>query len=480
MKKINILLPVEAISRELDFKLFLAVSLASQNVNVIVAQHDYFNSGASEFEGGFYIGKNIFKSLFSEKSAKSDVDLHFYRELRKNDISLLHLDEEGAIYGGDEKDWELELNARLDPKVLGENEYIFTWGSFQQQYFQRKASRLPNSHVINTGHPKYDLCKPTFRKYFQKDIDEIKAKYGSFILFNTNFDIANGLIGLKDTFSNSNPCWVSYSRNNEQMRIKFVNWWSYQNKTLANFVTLLNKLSIVFPDKTFVLRPHPSEDPAFYETVFDAAKNVYVDKTRAVHPWIMAADVLIHDSCTTAVESYLADTPIINYRSIKNNQYEIKLPNQCGTQCKTEDEVIEAINDLSRDRKLFIKNHSITSSSKSLLKNIESDVYDDFVALVNNLVVDKLANNSCDGNISIVKMRCKEITNLLEQFCRSSIRTFFPQKRQRYATAKVHFSGFDRKVVVENLKVIECMLNKKISLEYLSDRLLVVTGKNES
>lgn len=223
MKKINILLPVEAINRELDFKLFLAASLASQNVNVIVAQHDYFNSRTSDFKGGIYIGKNIFKNLFPDNSGRPDVDVRFYNELRKNDISVFHLDEEGAIFAGDEKDWEIELDLRLDPKVLAEDEYVLTWGNFQKQYYQKKAPLLPNSHVINTGHPKYDLCKPRFRQYFQKDIDEIKAKYGNFILINTTTDMANGLMGLKDTFSDSNPCWVYYSKSNEQMRLKFVN-----------------------------------------------------------------------------------------------------------------------------------------------------------------------------------------------------------------------------------------------------------------
>ena len=479
MKKINILLPVEAINRELDFKLFLAVSLANKNVNVIVAQHDYFNSRTSQFKGGIYIGKNVFKSLFSENSAKADVDLRFYKELKRNDISVFHLDEEGAIYGGGEKDWELELDARLDPDVFLESEYVFTWGSFQKQYYQRKASRFPSSHIIDTGHPRFDLCKPRFRQYFQKEINEVKEKYGSYILLNTNFDMPNGLIGLKATFSDSNPSWVSSSKNDVQMRSKFVNWWSFQNKMLSNFVALLNKLSVVFPEKIFVLRPHPCEDPEFYETVFSAAKNVYIDKTGAVYPWLMVADLLIHNSCTTAVESFLAETPIINYRSIRDDEYEIKLPNECGTICETEDDVIEAIYDLNRDKDSFVKINSLTPSSKSLLKNIESDIYDEFVTLVSKMTEEKLARNSCDGKISIKRMRYRETMNSLEQFCRSLIRPFLSEKLHSYAAAKVHFSGFNFKVVAKNLGEIEKVLDKKVKSEFLSDRLMVISSEEK-
>ena len=90
---------------------------------------------------------------------------------------------------------------------------------------------------------------------------------------------------------------------------------------LANIVALLHKLSIAFPNKNFVLRPHPCEDPNFYEVVFETAKNVFVDKTGTVHPWLMAADLLVHDCCTTAVESFLAETPIINYRPTEDEDF---------------------------------------------------------------------------------------------------------------------------------------------------------------
>ena len=479
MKKINILLPIESIDREIDYKLFLAVSLAGPNVNVIVAQHDYFNTGTSAFKGGIYIGKNVFKSLFPKNSFGSEVDLHFLKELKNNDITIFHLDEEGAIFSGDEKSWEVELGSRLNPKVLMEDDYIFAWGSFQKKIYQKKNPLLPSSHVIDTGTPRFELCKPKFHKYFQEKIDEIKAKYGSFILINTNFDRANGLIGIKEEFSGYNPSWVFCSKDDPQIRLKFINWWSYQRKMQANMVALLHKLSIAFPDKNFVLRPHPGEDPNFYEVVFETAKNVFVNKTGTVQPWLMAADLLVHDCCTTAVESFLAETPIINYRPIEDEDFDVKFPNQCGTKCESEDEVIEAINNMRHDREGFIKKNSLTPSSKSLLKNIENDVYDDFIELVKKMSREKLAGNSCDGNISIRSMRYREIGNSLEQFSRRILRAFFYLKRLRYAAAKVHFSGFQRGLVVKNLKVIEGMLNKKVELDYLSDRLLIISSEEK-
>jgi surface carbohydrate biosynthesis protein len=470
MKKINILLPVETITRELDYKLFFAASLANRGVNVIVAQHDFFNTNCFRFKGGGYIGKNIFIKDFP------DTDLRFYNELKNNDITLLHLDEEGGIPYGHEH-CIIELDQRINPEVLKDTDYVFTWGSFQKKHFQNKSSLFPSSHIIDSGHPKYDLCKPKFREYYKEEIDKIKEEYGSFILINTNLAGANNLIGNK-SFLDHSPNDPNFEPGPER-KARLVRLWTHQNKILANFVSLLHKLCVVFPNKTFVLRPHPGEDPEYYRSVFPGVKNIYVEKSGAVHPWIMAADLVIHDGCTTAVESFLAEIPVVSYESVKNKEFELKLPNQCGIKCTTEEEVIKAINDLERDPESFVKKNSFTTSTKSVLKNIESDTYDDFISMVDKIIEDKRSKNIYSGEISILKFRFGEVINELEQFCRSLIRGFFPEKRRNYLSAKAHFPGFDRRLVESKFRSIERIINKKVVANYLSSSLIVVTSTDD-
>ena len=479
MKKINLLLPVESINREIDYKLFLATSLANKNTNVVIAQHDYFNTDCSLFKEGIYIGKCVFKSNFSSPTG-DEVDIRFYNEIKKNNILLIHLHEEGGLYAGDKKCWETELDIKLDPKVLMKDDYIFTWGSFQKKYYQTKNSMLQDSNIIDCGHPKFELCKPRFRAYYEKEIDEIKAKYGSFVLVNTNHDIANPLAGLEGIFSrnsfDADERWCHYSLRDDQMRLKFVKNWSFQTENLSDYVSLLHKLSVTFPDKTFILRPHPCENPEYYKTVFFGIKNIHVEKTNVVQPWIMAADLVIQNGCTTALETFLAETPVVTYRPIENERFEIKLPNQFGVQCTAEDDVVQAIVDIGKDPKPFIKKNSLTPSTKSLIKNLEKNLYDEVISLVNNIIQEKLKNNVHNGEISIRKLRFREIRNSLMLFCRALVRIFFIEKRIRYASAKVHFPGFDQNVVAEKIKETQDILNKKVSLEYLSDRLLIITG----
>jgi surface carbohydrate biosynthesis protein len=476
MKKINILLPVETIARELDYKLFFAASLANSGVNVIIAQHDYLNANFCRFKEGVYIGKNIFRSPFTKNDDTPKTDLRFYDKLKKNNITLLHLDEEAAVWFEGEKEWRAELDQRLHPDVLKDTDYIFTWGSFQAKHFQNKSSLFPSSHIIDSGHPKYDLCKPKFGEYYKEEIDKIKTKYGSFILINTKTATPNNVSGITYAFAISAKEYVS----DPQQRAKLVREWAYQNKVLTDFVTLLHKLCVIFPKKTFVVRPHPGEDPEYYRAVFTGVKNIYVAKSGAVQPWIMAADLVIHDQCTTGVESFLAEIPTVSYKPVENKEFEMILPNQCGVECKTEEEVIKAINNLERDPQSFAKKNSLTTLTKSLLKNFEFDTYTDFICMVDKITEDKRLKNICSGKISILKLRFGEMINNLEQFCRTLIRGLFPVKRRNYISAKAHFPGFDRRIIESKIRSIERVLNKKVVVNYLSNRLMVVRSTDDS
>jgi surface carbohydrate biosynthesis protein len=484
MKKINILLPIEIIARELDHKLFFAASLAKKGVNVIIAQHDFFNTRCSRFEGGVYIGKNTFKLPFLIRDGVPDTDFRHYNELKKNDITLIHLDEEAALWPGGEEEWRGELDVRLNPDVLKDTDYIFAWGSFQAKHFQNKSSLFPSSHIIASGHPKYDLCKPKFREYYKEEIDKIKAEYGSFILINTKSGHANPLMGLKSIFGGPSKGFLAYTENNAPQKIKadFVRSWAYENKVTTNIVSLLHELCVIFPNKTFVVRPHPGEDPEYYRSVFTGVENIYVEKSGAVHPWIMAANLIIHDGCTTGVESFLAGIPTISYQSLEDYEFDINLPNQCGVNCKTVDEVINAINDSDRDPESFAKKNTFSTSAtspKSLLKNFEFDTYNDFICMVDKIIENKRSKNTYSRGISIFKFRFGEVMNALEQFCRTLIRVFFPLKRLSYSAARVYFPGFDRRLIKGKIRSIERILNKKVVVNYLSSRLMVVTSTDD-
>ena len=116
MKKI-VFLPIETETRELDAKMALASKLVNDDVDCIIGQHNLLNEIVHLFDGGIYIGKNIF--LDAMKSTDKIRDSY-----KDNNFSILWYHEEGAIYGGDEDKWRLVLEELLDPNRLFEDDVI--------------------------------------------------------------------------------------------------------------------------------------------------------------------------------------------------------------------------------------------------------------------------------------------------------------------------------------------------------------------
>ena len=69
------------------------------------------NQIAPLFDGGVYMGKNIFLENMNSTN-------EIYELYKNNNFSILWNHEEGAIYGGSESKWNNELKELLDPNRL--------------------------------------------------------------------------------------------------------------------------------------------------------------------------------------------------------------------------------------------------------------------------------------------------------------------------------------------------------------------------
>jgi hypothetical protein len=113
--------------------------------------------------------------------------------------------------------------------------------------------------------------------------------------------------------------------------------------TLVNFVRLVNRLSVEFPQLNIVLRPHPSENRDFYQPAFDGVPNVHVTREGSVGPWLFACRAMIHDGCTTGLEAFFGEVPIISYKPLTDPQHDLYLPNLFGVRCTSDEEVLEQV-----------------------------------------------------------------------------------------------------------------------------------------
>lgn len=370
--KINLLFPIEVSSRELDFRLFLACLAARPQRRIWIGQQRVIYALANNMKGGLYLGKNLF-------GLPPNITWHRYRNLKSRGFRLIHLDEEGAVYRGGPEQWKQELFRRFDPTQMDAEDYICTWGDFQRDVY-RSVSPPCIQNIRTTGHPRFDLYKPEYREYYDTAAKAIRERYGDFVLFNSNLHRVNNHDGTKRVFSER----LGYYVKDPARRSQFFDRWRHLMFTFASFVRLANRLSVEFPDLNIVVRPHPSENKAFYHTVFDDVPNVHPVREGSVGPWLLACRAMIHDGCTTGLEAHLADVPVINYKPVEDEKHDSFLPNLFGTRCHSDEEVIAEIRRVLASKEPYTcqQKEEVPEQAIQLIDNLRRDSFPQLLGVI--------------------------------------------------------------------------------------------------
>ena len=111
-------------------------------------------------------------------------------------------------------------------------------------------------------------------------------------------------------------------------------------KVFRYFLQLIPVLSKEFGDHTIIVRPHPSENHEPWVEISEDLPNVKVLYEGSINEWALAADVVIFNNCTTGVEAFLLERPVISYRPIQDEAVEFKLADQISFQATSEKEVL--------------------------------------------------------------------------------------------------------------------------------------------
>jgi hypothetical protein len=98
---------------------------------------------------------------------------------------------------------------------------------------------------------------------------------------------------------------------------------AHKQSILDDFLRMIPALEQALPGITLVLRPHPSEDHAVYHALAEKCTRVRVTHRGNVLPWLLACRALVHNGCTTAVESYAMGVPSVAYLATYEPAYDI-------------------------------------------------------------------------------------------------------------------------------------------------------------
>lgn len=310
----RVALPIETKVRELNGKLWLASHLALRGYQVIIGELTNLKENLDRIKPHIYIGDS---ALYK----KSREDL--YRRLKKANVAVAVHDTEGGIIYSHEY-----YSNRLSNRILRYVDCFLAWGEETAKIFQETVN---NKKVMlaTVGNPAFDLLYKRHRSFFGEEQKKIIKRFKKFVLINTHFGFYN-----------------HYNREKyvNPKRDKFPGLYEFKKQLFNHFVDAIKTLSQANININFVIRPHPSENFFIYKDIFESTKNVFIEHEFSVHPWALAAKLIIHNGCTTGVESALLERPVISFRPITNEKWDVALPNFVSQQARNVVELQSYIN----------------------------------------------------------------------------------------------------------------------------------------
>ncbi len=453
----NFLFPIETTARELDFKIMMSVLMAKKDRTIYVGDQQFIRTLSKVLKGGVFYGKHLFgKPMFSDKK--------YYTRLKERNFKIVHLNEEGAVWPGGEKEWEYLMKQSERPSVLEKDDFMAVWGEWQKNFDE--SYEKVEATIEVTGHPRFDLYNEKYKSYFANETEQLTKKYGDYILVNTAFSYANnGEDGVNFIFKPT----ISYnSKDIDHRKYRFTRWKN-QMFSVADIVNLINEISLKHPDKKIILRPHPSENTDYYKAIFQNIDNVFVIYNGAVAPWILGCKLLIHNGCTTAIEATLANKPVINYSSNGDKDFDIYLANICGVTLSDTKEALDYIDKVYDNKvKVIVPNDE---KANKLFYNFQSS---DTASLNKKLLekADNLVETNNIQSLSNVLLKLLSIYHKIYLFLKYSY-FFFKGKYKNYLDYKKRFVGFDNEVV-EKVKRMANLLDIDVEVVLVSKHLFYV------
>ena len=319
-----LLIPVENQVRELDPKLMLACIAAERGFSSVIGSRREMEFNIDTFPKSIYLSKSMtIRSLL------------FFRVAKRFGHEIISWDEEALVHLPP----ETYFSRRLNPKAIRYVSHLFAWGQDNKALWKQYSDLPDNLPIHVTGNPRSDMLRLELQPFYEDEVEKIRAKYGNFILINTNFNHVNNYGPDMNLFKPVKRPGLkpAFGRAARGMSRPYAE--GLQNLKLAvfeHFKQLIPKLEQAFPEYNIIVRPHPTEKHDAYQKIASQCERVFVTNDGNVVPWLMATRALIHNGCTTGVEAYMMQVPAISYRAVVNEDYDYGfyiLPNKISHQC---------------------------------------------------------------------------------------------------------------------------------------------------
>lgn len=422
----SLFLPVEIKHRELYAKILLATMAARRGFHVVIGRKSEVNTLVMRVPPGVYYGLGTVRNFES-----------FFAALRARGNRVVVSDEEGLVTHSD----ELYLDFKVSQATLDVLDLVFTWGA--ENHGVLAAGRPAAAGKLRiTGNPRFDLLHPPYAGIYEHDIEAIRARYSKYVMVCTSFASCNHFIPdldyvqalIEKKVLSSDESIAAYRR---FQQVKAAAWQA--------FLSAIPQLARAYPETSFVIRPHPSENPDPYRSFEQDCGNVFVDDRFSIHPWILGADAVVHHYCTSAVEACAAGTPSFALRPTRDPAVEKEIPYECSTVCESADELVEAIGPTLRAVRR--ERTAVPPGYVRYVRNIDAPV-------AATLIVEQLCALAASTDVSSIAVRPLDHRKRVASVVREVLFPFVPWSRasRRYVSRK-----FDRLTPTEVQRAIHIL-----------------------
>ncbi|WP_066161429.1 surface carbohydrate biosynthesis protein [Aliarcobacter skirrowii] len=341
-------LPIESKVRELDSKLLLSIEAIKDDYIIIIGS----KSMMSKLR---YLPKGILVYKDSSYPMKDR-----FQELKELGHKIVVLDEEGFV----QTNWDDYLNRRIKFDTINYVDLFLCWGLEQFNTLNGYISDISaKTKLYSTGHPRIDLLRSPISSYN----NENKTVNKKCILINTKLGEVNHNKGKNGWINLLKSHNMIKNENELSFRYEQI---EYKKALMESYISLLHEISHKFKEYQIVVRPHPVENIDKWRDLTNNLENVIVTNKKPIGYWIHQSDVVIHTGCTTALEAFIMDKPVITFKPIDDKRFEVPLPDSISLKATNEEQCVELIG------KLMDNNYDYDTYKKNgneiLCKNIES------------------------------------------------------------------------------------------------------------
>lgn len=301
-------LPITSQARELDSKLLLAHLARQAGLRPVLGYKSSFLTEMPNLEPGVFLAHNARQKV--KKLAR----------VRRFGNVVAVLDEEALVRQNNDIFWK-----KHDRGAFDHVDKILTWGEDDAAlWLNYGVARAEDVAVV--GNPRFDLLRPELAAYHTPDVAGLHARFGRYVLLNTNFPTVNNL-----TPQGGGVRMAKWAMDDEGQRLND-RFLAFKRAMFEAQLDLIGPLAKAISPLSLVVRPHPNEDHSPWLRAAEGIANVHVVFEGNVVPWLVGAEALVHNNCTTGVEGVAAGKQVLNFMPF-TSEFDNPLFHAFGTDC---------------------------------------------------------------------------------------------------------------------------------------------------